>query len=319
MMAVPRLHDELAVSRIRAEDDIVLASMPLRDGTDRATLSRFGADVWEMAPAIFNMTRKAFLTIDFSVIPCPAERLLAKEYIHAWMNERLADGEPRLRPVAGHRALAMLRRFLDFVRSGSGRLDLAAVDQDLIDTYAAHHRARPISPGQVGACLRPIVQLHRLAPYLTCGGLTFAPWRGRPVYRATGQGARSSENRTARIPEPVIGVTLRWALKYVEHFSEDIFAARAEADALDARFAARSRARQMHPVVSLTAWIERRRKEGRGIPVWERPLSIGGADRQAVTGRPVRRSGHQSEARDEAMRPASHHRPQGSRTPGDAA
>lgn len=276
MTATPRLNDELAISRIRADDDIVLASMPLRDGTDRTTLSRFGDEVWDMTPAMFNMARRAFRTVDFSVIPCATERLLAKEYIYAWMNERLADGEPRLRAVSGHTALATLRRFLDFVRSRVGRLDLAAVDQDLIDAYAAYHRARPVTPGRVGVCLRPIVQLHRLAPYLTCGGVTFAPWRGRPVYRATGQGTRSSENRTARIPEPVIGAMMRWALKYLEHYSDDIFSARAEADALNARFVARSRARHTRPTVLLASWIDKRRKEGRGIPVWEKPLSIGG-------------------------------------------
>jgi integrase len=280
MTATPRLNDELAVSCIRTDDDIVLVSMPLRDGADRATLSRFGEDVWDMAPAMFNMARKAFRTVDFSVILCAAERLLAKEYIYAWMNERLADGEPRLRPVSGHTALATLRRFLDFVRSRIGRLDLAAVDQDLIDAYAAHHRARPITAGRVGVCLRPIVQLHRLAPYLTCGGLTFAPWRGRPVYRATGQGARSSENRTARIPEPVIGAMLRWSIKYIEHFADDIFTAQAELDALNTRFSARSRQRHTRPTVVLESWIDKRRREGRGIPVWEKPLSIGG-----VTGR----------------------------------
>jgi hypothetical protein len=280
------MNDELADTRIRGDGDIVLASMPLKGGTDRTGLSRFGDDVWDMAPAIFNMTRKAFHTVDFSLISCATEQLLAKEYIYAWMNERLADGEPRLRPASGHSALATLRQFLDFARSRIGKLDLAAIDQDLVDAYAAYHRARPITPGRVGVCLRPVVQLHRLAPYLTGGGLTFTPWRGRPVYRATGQGPRSSENRTARIPEPVIGAMLRWSLKYLEHFAGDIFAARAEADALDARFAARSRARRVRPAVMLASWIDKRRREGRGIPVWEKPLSIGGlTGRLSMTGR----------------------------------
>lgn len=276
MTSSPPLKYELAPSRIRANDDIVLASMPLCDGTDRAALSRFGEDVWNMAPATFNMARNAFRTVDFTAIPCPAERLLAKEYIYAWMNERLADGGPRLRPASGHNVLITLHRFLDFVRLRLGGLDLASVDQDLIDAYAAHHRARPITPGRVGVCLKPVVQLHRLAPWLTCGGLSFAPWRGRPAYRATGEGARSSENRTPRIPEPIIAATLGWSLKYLEHFAADIFAARVEADALDAAFSARSRARQTRPAVMLASWIENRRKAGRGIPVWEKPLSIGG-------------------------------------------
>jgi hypothetical protein len=93
--APSRLNEGLAVSRIRTDDDIVLASMPLREGINRAALSRFGDGAWDVAPAIFNMTRKAFQTVDSSVIPCATERLLAKEYIYAWMNERLADGELR--------------------------------------------------------------------------------------------------------------------------------------------------------------------------------------------------------------------------------
>ena len=60
MTTTSPLNDERAVSRLRVDDDIVLASMPLRDGTDRAALSRFGDDVWDMAPAMFNMARKAF-------------------------------------------------------------------------------------------------------------------------------------------------------------------------------------------------------------------------------------------------------------------
>ncbi|MGP2492900.1 hypothetical protein ACTDI4_14900 [Mesorhizobium sp. PUT5] len=73
---------------------------------------------------------------------------------------------------------------------------------------------------------------------------------------------------------------LRWSLKYIRHFAEDILAARAEEDALSARFAARSRRRHTRPAVMLESWIEKRGREGRGIPVWEKPLSIGG-----VTGR----------------------------------
>lgn len=276
MKATARSNGELPSSLIRADNDIVLASMPLRDEIDRTALSRFGDNVWDMAPGMFNMSRNAFRSLDFGAIPCAAERLLAKEYIYAWMNERLADGELRLRPVSAYTALATLRRFLDFVRTRTGNLDLTTVDQGLVDAYAAYQRARPITPGRVGVCLRPIVQLHRLAPYLACGGLTFAPWRGRPVYRATGQGARHSENLTPRIPEPVIATMMRWALKYLEHFSDDIFSARAEIDALSARFKARSRARHTRPAIVLASWIDKRRKEGRGVPAWERPRSIGG-------------------------------------------
>jgi hypothetical protein len=258
------------------DDDIVLSSMPLRKGTDKTTLSRFVDDVWDMSPSMFHPTRKAFLSVDFRAISCPVERLTAKEYIFAWLNERIPDREPRLRPLSSNTALAMLRRFMSFAREQIGRFDMTAIDQELVDAYAALQRARSVTPGRVGVCLRPVVQLRRLTPFLTCGGLTFVPWGGRPVYRASGRGTRCFENATPRIPEPVIAAMLRWAIKYVEVFAADIFAARAELDALKQQFAARPRARIERPVAMLAARIEDRRRNGRGIPVWETPLAIGG-------------------------------------------
>ena len=78
----------VARSAVRADEDIVLASMPLRDGIDRGAMSRFGDDVWDLDPAIFHLTaRNAFRQIDFRLITCPLERVTAKEYIYAWLNE----------------------------------------------------------------------------------------------------------------------------------------------------------------------------------------------------------------------------------------
>jgi hypothetical protein len=50
----------------RSPDDIVLACMPLREGTDRSCLSRFGEDSWDMMPAIFQ-TRARYVSgiLDF--------------------------------------------------------------------------------------------------------------------------------------------------------------------------------------------------------------------------------------------------------------
>ena len=86
-------------------------------------------------------------------------------------------------------------------------------------------------------------------------------------------------NRTPRIPEPVIGALLFWSLKYIDLFSADIFAARAELDGLEARFAAR-RGRTRDVVASMTEWIDRRRQMARGIPVWNDPVAIGGTARR---------------------------------------
>jgi hypothetical protein len=248
---------------------------PLKAGaltkdTARETLSRFEEDIWDMEPAIFHVTaRNAFRTVDFSGIACPGEKLMAKEYIFAWLNERLPDGGARLRPVSAHSALMELMRFVTFTREKLGRFHVSLIDQELIDVWLGFQKRRKITAGRVGALMRPVVELHRLAPFLTCGGLNFIPWNGRTIFSVAGCTGGRHENVTPRIPEPVIGALLRWSLKYVETFAADIFAARAELDALERRYAERAaRAPTGSRTVKMQTWIDERRRGGRGIPAW---------------------------------------------------
>jgi hypothetical protein len=267
-----------AASAIRNQSDMVLCSMKLREGTDGEALSRFGDDVWNLDPAIFHVTaRNAFRTISFTDITCPVERLTAKEYIFAWLNERLPDGSGRLRPLSARAALAELRQFMAFVRERESRFDAALIDQDLLDAYLVLQKSRSVSPSRVAACLRPVMQLHRLARFLTHGGPRVAPWKGTPAYKVAGCGGRAYENMTPRIPEPVIGALLRWSLRYVELFSGDILAARGELDTLEAAYASRPRYAIRGSVEGrLEGWIEGRRHARRGIPVWNEPERMGG-------------------------------------------
>lgn len=281
----PRLIRSPVESRYRSSDDIVLSSMPIREDADRARLSRFGDDRWYMTPGIFQTrARHVFSQLDFTNIGCPIERLTAKEYIFASLNHRLADPSSRLRPAAARVALRDLQRFMDFARERLGRFEAAMIDQDMIDAYRSSLITRTsASPRQITRYLKPTVELRRLAPYLTCGGLTFLPWGGRTLYRVAGCGPRGDENRTPRIPEPVIGALLHWSLEYIDLFSADIFAARAELDALEMRFAARQ-GRTRDVVASMTAWIDERRRMGRGVPVWSDPVKIGGTASALLSG-----------------------------------
>src|SRR5260370_36903232 len=92
-----------------------------------------------------------------------------------------------------------------------------------------------------------------------------------------GGGPKGDENRTPRIPEPVIGALLRWSLKYIDLFSVDIFTARAELTALESRLGARPRRRLNDVLDRVGAWIDARRQSGRGIPEGEMP--VGGVGR----------------------------------------
>jgi len=257
-------------SAIRLDDDVVLTSMALKEGVDREKLSRFHEDVWDLDPAIFHITaRSAFRTVNFRGIVCTVERLTAKEYIYAWLNELLPDRANRLRPLSTRAALATLCRFMAFARNKRGKFDAGAIDQRQLDAYLAHLKTLNVLPSRVAACLSPIVQLHRLAPFLTHGGISFVPWHGRAISTIAGHNRHTYENVTPRIPEPVIGVLVRWSLKYIDTFASDIFTARAELDLLEKTYAARPRYPGRGSVSEkMTIWIESRRRAGRGVPIW---------------------------------------------------
>lgn len=198
------------VSAIRDRNDIVLGTMRIAEGVNIETLSRFGDDIWDLGTAIFHVTaRRVARKITFAGIACPVERLTAKEYIFAWLNERLPDPAGRLQPLQARATLGALRKFMGFVRGRHGRFDPALVDQVVLDDWLAFQNSRPVLPTQVAACLRPAFQLHRLARFLTHGGLSFLPWNGRPAFKIAGCRGHPAENRTPRIPEAVIGALLR--------------------------------------------------------------------------------------------------------------
>src|SRR3546814_21038118 len=87
------------------------------------------------------------------------------------------------------------------------------------------------------------------------------------------------ENRTPRFPEEVIAALLAWSLRYVTVFADDILEARRELDRLEARrdrlVAADARLpdadRRQRPRTRLKASFGRRRREGRGAPIWCTP------------------------------------------------
>ena len=191
--------------------------------------------------------------------------------------ERLPDGGARLRPVSAHNALMELMRFVSFVREKLGAFEVRLIDQELIDAWLDFHKRRKITLGRVGVLLKPVVELRRLAPFLTCGGLNFMPWNGRTTFSVAGCVGGRYENLTPRIPEPVIGAMLRWSLKYVEIFAPDIFAARAELDKLERGDANRPDYAVRGSVVpKMRRWIEKRRQQTRGVPVWSDPEVQGG-------------------------------------------
>lgn len=294
-----------AISRTRRADEIVLATHALMPGTEETSLSRFVDDRWDLAPAIFreNVPR-SLVTVDFTNLEDPWQHLTAKEFIWARMNEASPlPTQARLAPTMARATLYVLSGFMAFVADHAGRFAMHLVDQALLDAYLAELKRKPgRTPERIAHIIDIPLMLDRYGRFLTLGGFSCRPWRGRPAVRVAGVMPRpmTAENRTPRIPEAVIGAMLRWSLKYIDVFAEDIFAARAALDRLEQ---ARKEGRGKALSDRLDIYIGRRCVEGRGIPVRTSAMSRGvepsinfhliglqlGCEARHLTGRPLLR------------------------------
>ena len=270
-------------SAIYRDDEAVLSGIPIRDDVDRAQLPHFGDDLWDIGAAIFRVNaRYSNYRLNFARIADPVTRRLAKEYVLA----RLRIHVPGYRaPCGASSAICLLRyiqHFAAFLHSRIGAVDLGRVDQALLDAYLVHAcDGGRRTPHETVKYVEVPIDLHYLSPWLTGGGIGPLPWRGRAAHRVAGRPPAPAENATPRIPEPIIGAMLRWALKYVEVYAFDILAARAELDDLEAR-CARLMARDARTGRAIAKtyrarvakWLDARRAMGRGVPVWERASNV---------------------------------------------
>ena len=264
-------------SAIHPDDTDILAGRLLRPGSEHSTLSRFGDDVWDLSPAMFRANaRPATFRVDFGAIADPPLRRLAKEYMLARLQARLRSYRGPCGPSTAKGTLLFLRHFGEFLHDRIGSVELARVDQQVLDAYLAHLGADGArSSQQIRLYVDVPIDLHHFGPWVTGGGIPFLPWGGRTASNVSGRSRTSAENTTPRIPEPVIGALLHWAMRYVDVFSPDILAARAELDRLEARAAqiiAEDARQTRHERFRyrLRTWLEARRAEGRGVPLWER-------------------------------------------------
>ncbi len=106
-----------AVSRLRRDDELVLATQALKPGTDETSLSRFGDDRWDLAPAVFRENAPHALTVvDFAMLDDPMQRLTAKEFVWARLNEPSpCPTRARMAPTVARATLTDLSSFMQFV------------------------------------------------------------------------------------------------------------------------------------------------------------------------------------------------------------
>ncbi|MER8472809.1 hypothetical protein NKH23_25990 [Mesorhizobium sp. M1328] len=266
-------------SVIYGDDEPVLAGIPIREDADSTQLPRFGDDHWDLGAAIFRVNaRYSNYRLNFARIADPVTRRLAKEYVIARLRIHVPGYRAPCGATSAIRLLRYIQHFAAFLIARIGEVDLSRIDQALLDAYLIHARdGGRRTPHETVKYVEVPIDLHHLSPWLTGGGIGPLPWRGRAAHRVAGRPPAPAENATPRIPEPIIGTMLRWALKYVEVYAPDILAARAELDALEARCArliARDtrtgRAVAKTYRARVAKWLDARRATGRGVPIWER-------------------------------------------------
>jgi hypothetical protein len=176
-------------SRFRRDYELVLATQALKAGTNQTMLSRFGDNRWDLAPAIFreNVPR-SLAAVDFTALHDPLQRLTAKEFLWARLNEPSpCPTQARMALTCVRAALADLTKFMVFVSRHLGVFALHKVDQTLLDAYLAELRGeRTRTRDRVAHLLNTPIDLDRYSPFLTLGGFSCRPWRGRPAVRIAG-------------------------------------------------------------------------------------------------------------------------------------
>jgi integrase len=272
------MNSDVWVRREQQDDSLpVLRSAPLRPGFDRSDLSRYGDPSWDLSPAVFRQNaRRCHVTVHFSTIESVSLRNALRELLYARLNTEVPGHRKALAPSHLRAYFNQARRFFEFVHAELGVIDLARVDQQLVDRYARQLLSqRSRQPISTGTLLLVVSDLYLYRAHLPSGGLRFQPWDGLGPFRAVG-GRSTKENRTPRIPEHIITPLLTWSLRYVSQFAVDIFAAREETERLQARCvklahadeSLTSKERRNQHRRRLAAYFNKRRREGRGVPLW---------------------------------------------------
>ncbi|WP_011578688.1 MULTISPECIES: hypothetical protein [Chelativorans] len=275
------------------DDRPVLATAPLHAGFDRSCLSRYGDAQWDLGPAVFRENvRRSDTRVDFDAIDDPAIAAAIRDYLYVRLNTDLPGYKMRAPPVSVRRLFRFALTFFNFVKAECGTCDLDSANQALLDRFARSLRdgRRPIIVTQ---WLGIVFDLYAFRNHLSVAKLPFEPWRGRRPAEVAGYRFSVEENRTPRIPEEIIRPLLAWSLKYVTVFAPDILAARNELRALEdghrmlvaGDALAPRNARRARRQARLNAYLDERRRQGRGIPVW--PVRIGGPASPAESGPPV--------------------------------
>jgi hypothetical protein len=153
-------------------------------------------------------------------------RQVAKELCYAKLAGPLPEGHRRPSMVSIRKQFTEFKILADWLEA-HGRPAIGKITVAHIDAFRKQQAGRGISASWQGQLQRAVRDLWVFADLLS-QRLAFDPQQAFDDWHAPRRGKQPAENRTDRIPEPVLGPLLRWALRWVEELSGDILAARPE-------------------------------------------------------------------------------------------
>jgi integrase len=202
-------------------DIFVLHARPLREGATLEHSPRFTEDLWCLTAAVPQQHQNA-LTLNFDVLPAHY-RQVTKELCYAMLSGPLPPAERRLSISTVHRSLNELKRFYVWLQARKPGRALAGLTEADLHDYQLHLLVTVANTQVRHDARRAVRLLWRYRDNLSTDRLPFDPRHidGWSEPAASGP----AENATDRIPEPVLGPLITWALRFVDDFAPDVLAA----------------------------------------------------------------------------------------------
>jgi integrase len=250
----------------------------VREGYDGPD-SVFADDYWDLLPGVSQESiSDSSVQIDFmKAFADPIWRLTAKEFLMASLTYRI-PGQGRWTPIKYTnvgRELQSFRRFVKFI-TAAGAQRLSMVTDDMLAAYVLLLTSEGTTSTYQGGQLRTVKKLWAYRQYIIYDRFSSEPWPGRTGADLAGGHKASGENTTPRIPEEVMGPTLRAAMRYIDDFSDEILEKVVSLRRLyetervwptsQDRSKKGDRNRPDSDRSRLAQWIEQLRENGRGVP-----------------------------------------------------
>ncbi|MDI9847630.1 hypothetical protein QM467_06090 [Rhodoblastus sp. 17X3] len=260
---------QLLQSKHWSDDAPVLPENKFLDDKPDAPRPRFGEEQWNLIGAIArNNISDRRCVADFTNFSDPVRRLTVKELAMQRLNTPIASlySKPGCMDPVSVRALIMnLRKFFRFMDKLNVKR-LLDITQDNLNNYLKILNDSSTNKSTMQKNIVVIYWLHDARDFLSFDWVPFKPWGGIPPHKVVG-GKKNSENKTPRIPEETMGPLLRWALLYVERFSNDIIdASRVYGDQVGGTILTAKRTSLNEYRLKLESWLEDCRRSGKRLP-----------------------------------------------------